>query len=100
MKFLTREAVILLTPLLLRSHLETQNTSYLIYLWNMDGAWLTSRTVYSAEHFTQVRRNSMPKTTYIISNIKSSMYALLCSNTLVVVSFRVSNTVYYINLIY
>ena len=40
MKFSTREAVILLTPLvlLLRSHLETQNTSYLIYLWNIDGA--------------------------------------------------------------
>ena len=34
MKFLTREAVILLTPLalLLKSHLETKNTSYLIYL--------------------------------------------------------------------
>ena len=34
MKFLTREAVILLTPLalLLRSHLETKNTSYLTYL--------------------------------------------------------------------
>ena len=34
MKFLTREAVILLTPLalLLRSHLATKNTSYLIYL--------------------------------------------------------------------
>ena len=40
MKFLTRKAVIFLTPLvlLLRSHLETQNTSYLMYLWNIDGA--------------------------------------------------------------
>ena len=40
MKFSTREAVILLTPLalLLRSHLETQNISYSIYLWNIDGA--------------------------------------------------------------
>ena len=40
MKFLTRKDVIFLTPLalLLRSHLETQNTSYLIYLWNIDGA--------------------------------------------------------------
>ena len=40
MKFSTRKAVTLLTPraLLLRSHLETQNTSYLIYLWNIDGA--------------------------------------------------------------
>ena len=40
MKFSTREAVILLTPLalLLKSHLEAQNTSYLIYLWNIDGA--------------------------------------------------------------
>ena len=46
-KFLTRKAVILLTPLslLLKSHLETQNTSYFIYLWKIDGAWLTSRTV-------------------------------------------------------
>ena len=40
MKFSTRKAVILLTPLalLLRSHLETQNTSHLMYLWNIDGA--------------------------------------------------------------
>ena len=40
LKFLTKEAVIRLTPLalLLRFHLEMKSTLYLIFLWNIDGA--------------------------------------------------------------